>query len=471
MLDQIPTALSQHEPLISAIVGLITIMAAIWGAVQLVLLRSKNAATEETLNTPQGNSTGRRVAGPVRTLLDLGLSEHSELETLISVRTVNIATCCLMIITLWGAIAGVFVDGMIILTMINGAVFLTALLVLVLHASGRSLEAKWLFLLVVIFYWAVIMIVIGPFAGLEYFLPAIMIVPILLFNKREKKSIIAAIALICLAVAIAVGLQRTYPYAMGMDSAFYQFGYYVNVLLITAALFLVVNFYNSFAASSFHNLEAEKARTDQLVNSLLPAYVAERLRNKQSTVADWHSEATVLFASIGGFETLYNRVSAVHLVEMLGEIFTQFDGLVKKHAIDKVNTLGTNYVVASGIGEEGGAKHAAVAMFALDALKVVQAFSLSASHPFSFRAGISTGQVVSGVIGDARPCFDIWGETVELANSMRDTAVNNSIVVNEPAYWRLKQQFEFAVTDKSVAAYILLRPQEDAPAQNVIGEV
>jgi class 3 adenylate cyclase len=37
--------------------------------------------------------------------------------------------------------------------------------------------------------------------------------------------------------------------------------------------------------------------------------------------------------------------------------------------------------------------------------------------------------------------FDIWGETVELANSMRDTAVNNSIVVNEPAYWRLRDQF------------------------------
>jgi adenylate cyclase len=96
-------------------------------------------------------------------------------------------------------------------------------------------------------------------------------------------------------------------------------------------------------------------------------------------------------------------------------------------------------------------------MFALDALELVRTFSQRVNHPFSFRAGISTGQVVSGVIGDARPCFDIWGETVELANSMRDTAVSNSIVVNEPAYWRLKQQFEFAVTDESETAYILLR--------------
>jgi class 3 adenylate cyclase len=53
--------------------------------------------------------------------------------------------------------------------------------------------------------------------------------------------------------------------------------------------------------------------------------------------------------------------------------------------------------------------------------------------------------------------FDIRGETVALANSMRDTAVNNSIVVNEPAYWRLRDQFEFAVTDESDASYLLLK--------------
>ena len=193
------------------------------------------------------------------------------------------------------------------------------------------------------------------------------------------------------------------------------------------------------------------------MNSLIPAYVADRMRDHQSTVADWHSEATVLFATISGFESLYHRVSAVQLVEMLSEIFTQFDELIKKYNIEKVNTLGTNYVVATGIGADDKSDHAAIAMFALDALELVRAFSQRVNHPFGFRAGISTGQVVSGVIGDARPCFDIWGETVELANSMRDTAVNNSIVVNEPAYWRLKQQFEFAVTDESEAAYILLR--------------
>lgn len=457
MLDQVLTVLTAQEPLISAIVGLITMGAAIWGAIQLVLLRGRNAAREEALRNERETPPDGQAPGAVRTLLDLGLSQQSELEDLISVRTVNIATFCLLMITLWGAIAGLFVSGMIILTVINGAVFLAALLVLVLHAGGRHLAAKWLFLLVVIFYWVIIMIVVGPFAGLEYFVPIIMVAPILLFSKREKRAIILAVSLICMAVIAALVLQRSVPHTLGMESGFFQFGYYVNAVLITLALFVMINFYNNFAATSFHDLETEKLRTDELVNSLLPAYVAERVQNQQSTVADWHGEATVLFVNIRGFETLHNRVSAVQLVEMLGELFTRFDELIKKHGIDKVNTLGTNYVVASGIGEDGETRHAAVAMFALDALAAVRSFSQSVNHPFRLRAGISTGQVVSGVIGDVRPCFDIWGETVELANSLRDSAVDNSIVVNEPAYWRLKEQFEFAAIDESEAAYILLR--------------
>lgn len=457
MFENTLAVLTEQEPLISAVVGLVTMGAAIWGAAQLVFLRGRNAALEQTLESDHEASITRPAPSTVRTLLDLGLNPQSELEDLISVRTVNIATLCLMMITLWGAVAGLFVSGMIVLTIINGAVFLLALLVLILHASTSGSAAKWMFLLLVVFFWVVIMVVMGPFVGLEYLLPAIMITPILLFSRREKKSLTISVLLICFASIAAIFLQATFPRTMIVSVDFIHFGYYMNAILITVAMFVVMNFYSSFAASSFHDLEEQKFRTDELVHSLLPAYVAERVQNHQSTVADWHSEATVLFANIGGFETLYSRVSAVHMVEMLGEIFTQFDELTKKHGIDKVNTLGTNYVVASGIGNDDEIKHEAVAMFALDALKVVRAFSQSVNHPFSFRAGITTGQVVSGVIGDARPCFDIWGETVELANSMRDTAVENSIVVNEPAYWRLKQLFEFAVTDDSQAAYILLR--------------
>lgn len=462
MLETVLTFLTEQEPLISAIVGVITIAAAIWGVIQLVLLSRRNAAKQPALEASVELTSGRQVPGTVRTLLNLGLTQGSELEQLIAVRTVNIVTFCGLVISLWGAIAGIFAKGMIVLTIINGAVFIAFLMVLGLHVGGRHFAAKWLFYLIVIFYWVIIMAVVGPFAGLEYFVALIVVLPVLLFTRQERQAVFIAVSLGIFAVIAALVLQRYVTYSVGMESGFYQFSYYFNAVLFAAGLFVVIKFYNSFAATSFHNLEAQKLRTDELVNSLLPAYVAERVKNQELTVADWHGEATVLVAHVVGFESLAKRVSAVHLVELLGKVFTQFDELTKKYGIDKVNSLGTNYIVASGIGEDGATKHAAIAMFAVDSLAIVRSFSQAINHPLSFRAGISTGQVVSGVIGDVRPCFDIWGETVELANSLRDTAVENSIVVNAPAYWRLKDQFEFAPIDEEENAYMLLRLRQSS---------
>jgi class 3 adenylate cyclase len=325
-----------------------------------------------------------------------------------------------------------------------------------MQSNGRTEQARWAFFSLTVVYWGVILVVVGSMRSVEYYLPLLVMFPILLFSRHKRKELFLAVGILLLTFAIAVYMQRVIPPIQTIETLD-DIAYYLNLALLSTTVFLVLDFYNNVAASSFHNLENQKRRTDELVRSILPEYIAERIRNQESVVADWHQEATVLIATVVGFETLSKRLSAVHLVEVLSEIFVTFDKLVKKHGIEKVNTLDTTYVVVTGIGEDKGSNHCAVASFALDALEVVRTFSEKLGHPLALRAGISTGQVVSGVIGDARPCFDIWGDTVELANSMRDSAVDNSIVVNEPAYWRLRVHFDFAAIEGLQGNHLLLR--------------
>lgn len=49
------------------------------------------------------------------------------------------------------------------------------------------------------------------------------------------------------------------------------------------------------------------------------------------------------------------------------------------------------------------------------------------------QSGISCGPVVAGVIGARKPCFDVWGNTVNEASRMDSTGVPDSLQVTKDA--------------------------------------
>ncbi len=84
--------------------------------------------------------------------------------------------------------------------------------------------------------------------------------------------------------------------------------------------------------------------------------------------------------------------------------------------------------------------------------------------PLNVRVGISTGPVVSGVIGRRKYSFDVWGDTVNLASRMQSAGVAGRIQVSEGTYWRLQHAFEF-----ETRGIIELKGREDAPAYLLVG--
>jgi class 3 adenylate cyclase len=222
--------------------------------------------------------------------------------------------------------------------------------------------------------------------------------------------------------------------------------------------------------------EAHRRITDLLTN-VLPPPIVGRLQQTPGTIAESHGDATVLFADLTGFSTLARRLSPAHLVEVLDLIFSRYDDAAARYGIEKIKTIGDCYMAATGVLTEtdGVAAVEAMADFSLDMLGIISATATEIGLPLGVRIGISTGPVISGVIGRQKFSFDVWGDTVNLANRMESTGLAGRVQVSEATYWRLCHSFEFETRgtialkgDQQALAYLLVgRKQDAAPASTM----
>jgi adenylate cyclase len=190
-------------------------------------------------------------------------------------------------------------------------------------------------------------------------------------------------------------------------------------------------------------LRLEREKSERLLLNILPAPIARRLKQGENPIADTYPEVTVLFADIVGFTELSSRISASELVETLNEIFTMFDELAEQYGLEKIKTIGDAYMAVGGLPEPHPGHAEAVAMMAIDMLKAVAQVNSRKKLPINVRIGINTGPVVAGVIGTKKFIYDLWGDTVNMANRMEFHGLPNCIQVTEMTYILIRDKFVF----------------------------
>ena len=214
---------------------------------------------------------------------------------------------------------------------------------------------------------------------------------------------------------------------------------------------------------------SEKEKSENLLLSIFPGFIAERLKQGEQVVADYCPDVSVLFADINNFSSIFAKKEPVDLVKILGRIFSAFDKLASNHDLEKIKTIGDTYMVVGGISDQRKDHAEAIADMALSMQEEMVHLDLGVDEALQLRIGIHTGPVVAGVIGTTKQTYDLWGETVSTAYQMKSFGLPGSIQVTASTYELLRDKYmiesrgEFYVQGKgAVKTYILSSRKEHA---------
>jgi adenylate cyclase len=190
-------------------------------------------------------------------------------------------------------------------------------------------------------------------------------------------------------------------------------------------------------------LAEEERKSEHLLLNILPAPIADRLKEKEQIIADGFSDVTILFADIVGFTRRSAHMSPEAVVVLLNNVFSAFDQLTERHHLEKIKTIGDAYMVVGGVPAARPDHLQAVAELALDMQEAVGRLPPRNGERLQIRIGINTGAVVAGVIGRNRFAYDLWGDAVNTAARMESSGVPGRIQVTNEVYTGLREQYTF----------------------------
>ncbi len=182
------------------------------------------------------------------------------------------------------------------------------------------------------------------------------------------------------------------------------------------------------AMYDFFNSELREttARTENLLATILPGAVVEELKLTGRIEPRLVQSASVLFADVVGFTRQAAVLSPRDLLAELDTCFSHFDHIMGQHKMEKIKTIGDAYMCAGGVIETNRTHAVDAVLTALRIQEFMRKYRKSRQRKgqksWKLRIGIHTGPLITGIVGQNRYSFDIWGDTVNVASRMEEAS-------------------------------------------------
>ncbi len=298
------------------------------------------------------------------------------------------------------------------------------------HVRGRQVRAlQLLFILLLPF---LLQVALGGFVPASAVVIWSLLCPFgaLVFDDARSAMRWFAIFLLLVAVSPFLATRPDNNLPLWLVTLFFV----LNISTVSSIVFILL-------ATFVHQLDRERTRSESLLLNVLPKTIADRLKDSPGVIADAYDGATILFADVVNSTPLTRDLSPREIVSLLDGYIVHFDELALRHGLEKIRTIGDNWMGVAGVPEAQDDHARRAALMALDILDYVRERQRATDRGLDFRIGLNSGPVVGGVIGRSKFVFDIWGDPVNLASRMESTGVAGRIQIGPDTKALLDDEF------------------------------
>jgi class 3 adenylate cyclase len=181
----------------------------------------------------------------------------------------------------------------------------------------------------------------------------------------------------------------------------------------------------------------------ELLRSIYPAGVAERLRSGAEVTAETVSNVTVAAVLIDWLDLLAANRSAEDVRVILSTLMDALNSAATSHGVEPLRSIGESYIGVCGLSSPRLDHATRTLAWARTATLALQRMGDEWAKAVSLRFGLASGEIDVMLIARGHTAYDIWGRTLSVARRIVQEAEPGCVRVSESTYTLLTDAEEF----------------------------